>query len=100
MSFQMTEEQKLATEGLRKFLDEVIEPEYLAHGEGFIPREKMVDWMKQLAEFGLINAPHAEEYGGLGLDWVTHLRLFEEVAYTAMDIAIPIVINAALTSQL
>lgn len=89
----MTEEQRAATEGLRKLLDNVIEPEFLAHGEGFIPREKMSGWMKQLAQFGLINAPHAEEHGGLGLDWVTHLRLFEEVAYTSMDIAIPIVIN-------
>ncbi|WP_339673952.1 acyl-CoA dehydrogenase family protein [uncultured Zhongshania sp.] len=93
MSFQMTEEQRAATDGLRKLLDNVIEPEFLAHGEGFIPREKMSGWMKQLTEFGLINAPHPEEHGGLGLDWVTHLRLFEEVAYTSMDIAIPIVIN-------
>ena len=93
MSFQMPEEQRAATDGLRKLLDNVIEPEFLAHGEGFIPREKMSGWMKQLTEFGLINAPHPEEHGGLGLDWVTHLRLFEEVAYTSMDIAIPIVIN-------
>ena len=62
----MTEEQQLATDGLRKFLDDVIEPEFIAHGEGFIPKEKMVGWMKQLAEFGLINAPHPEAVGGLG----------------------------------
>ena len=102
MSYQMTEEQKLATEGLRKFLDNEIEPEFKAHGEGFIPREKMVAWTKQLSEFGLVNAPFSEDIGGLGMDWVTHLRLWEEVAVTSMDLAVPIVLNtvgADLLSQ-
>ena len=89
----MTEEQRMAVDGLRKFLDEKIEPEFLAHGEGFIPREKMQKWQMALAEFGLINAPHSDEWGGLGMDWVTHLRLFEEVAVTSMDIGVPVIIN-------
>ena len=93
MSFMMTEEQRMAVGGLRKFLDKVIEPEFKAHGEGFIPREKMQGWLQQLAQFGLIGAPHPEAYGGMGMDWVTHLRLWEEVGVTSMDIAIPIVIN-------
>jgi alkylation response protein AidB-like acyl-CoA dehydrogenase len=94
MSFAMTEEQQMAVDGLRRFLDEVIEPEFIEHGEGFIPREKMQKWTMALAEFGLTNAPHSEEWGGLGLDWTTHLRLFEEVAVTSMDIAVPLVINS------
>jgi alkylation response protein AidB-like acyl-CoA dehydrogenase len=94
MSFAMTEEQRMAVDGLRRYLDDVIEPEFRAHGEGFIPRDKMQKWMQSLAEFGLINAPHSSEWGGLEMDWVTHLRLFEEVAFTAMDIGVPVVINA------
>jgi alkylation response protein AidB-like acyl-CoA dehydrogenase len=94
MSFTMTEEQRMAVDGLRRYLDDVIEPEFRAHGEGFIPRDKMQKWMQSLAEFGLINAPHSSEWGGLEMDWVTHLRLFEEVAFTAMDIGVPVVINA------
>jgi alkylation response protein AidB-like acyl-CoA dehydrogenase len=94
MSFTMTEEQRMAVDGLRRYLDDVIEPEFRAHGEGFIPRDKMQKWMQSLAEFGLINAPHSCEWGGLEMDWVTHLRLFEEVAFTAMDIGVPVVINA------
>ena len=100
MSFQMTEQQQLAVDGLRKLLDKEIEPEFLAHGEGFIPKEKMLGWLKKLAEFGLGNAPHPEEYGGLGLDWVTHLRLFEEVAYSSIDIGLPIVINCVAADLL
>ena len=94
MSFAMTEEQQMAVDGLRRFLDDIIEPEFIAHGEGFIPREKMQKWMMALADFGLINAPHGEEWGGMGMDWTTHLRLFEEVAVTSMDIGLPLVINS------
>ena len=94
MSFAMTEEQRMAVDGLRRYLDDVIEPEFMDHGDSFIPREKMQKWMQGLAEFGLINAPHDTEWGGLEMDWVTHLRLFEEVAVTSMDIGVPLVINA------
>ena len=94
MSFEMTEEQRMAVDGLRRFLDEVIEPEFREHGEGFIPRDKMQAWMQRLAEFGLINAPHDSHWGGLELDWQTHLRLFEEVVATSLDIAMPALINA------
>ena len=100
MSFQMSEQQQLAVDGLRKLLDKEIEPEFLAHGEGPIPKEMMLGWLKKLAAFGLCNAPHPEEFGGLGLDWVTHLRLFEEVAYSSIDIGLPIVINCVTADLL
>ncbi|MEW5011783.1 MAG: acyl-CoA dehydrogenase family protein [Cycloclasticus sp.] len=100
MSFQMTEEQQIAVSGLRKLLDNEIEPEFIAHGEEFIPKEKMRAWLKKLAEFGLGNAPHPEQYGGLGLDWQTHLRLYEEVAYTSSDLTVPILINVVTADLL
>jgi len=100
MNFQMTEEQRIAVDSLRQFLDKEIEPEYIEHGEGFIPKEKMRTWLKALAPFGLINAPFPEEWGGVGLDWETHLLLFEEVAVTALDIAMPLVLNAVAADLL
>jgi len=90
---QRSEDQQLAIDNLRRFLDQKIEPEFKAHGSGPVPRELMKDWTTQLAQFGLINAPHPAEYGGLGLGWQTHLMLYEEVVYTSSDIALPIVIN-------
>ena len=33
MTYAMTEEQQMAVDGLRRFLDEVIEPEFIEHGE-------------------------------------------------------------------
>lgn len=100
MSFKVTEEQKLAIDSLRKFLDNVIEPEFRSHGEKKIPKEKMQEWFKQLVSFGLITAPIPEEYGGLGLDWRTHLYLFEELVYSAGDLALPIAINSFIANSL
>ena len=100
MNFNMTEEQRIAVDSLRDFLDKVIEPEFVAHGEGFIPKEKMKGWLKALAPFGLINAPHPEKWGGVDMDWVTHLLLFEEVAVTSLDIGIPIVLNTVSADML
>jgi len=103
MNFQRSEEQQMIVESLRKYLDSEIEPAFREHGEGFIPREKMQEWTLGLTEFGLIKAPFGEEWGGFGMDWLTHLMVFEEIAYTSLDIAIPGFINAVnaeLLSQL
>ena len=94
MSFMVSEEQGMVLESLRKYLDGEIEPAFRAHGDGFIPREKMQAWMKGLGEFGLVTAPHEERWGGIGMDWLTHLMVFEEVVYTSLDVAIPGMINA------
>lgn len=93
INFDRSEEQNMVLESLRKFLDAEIEPAFLEHGDGFIPREKMQAWVKQLTEYGIIKAPHEEKWGGFGMDWLTHLMVFEEVAYSSLDIAIPGFIN-------
>lgn len=95
MSLQMTEEQRMATEGVRRLMREQIEPEFLAYQEKSIPRQQMQAWLMQLVQFGLVTAPMDPRWGGMGSNWVTHLRLFEEVAASAMDIALPILINSA-----
>ncbi|WP_298184620.1 acyl-CoA dehydrogenase family protein [uncultured Pseudomonas sp.] len=100
MSTMMTAEQKMAVEGLRKFLDKEIEPKIRAHGESFIPKNMMKSLVSALAEYGLIKAPHPEEWGGLGMDWVTHLRLWEEVAVSSLDLAMPILINVCAADLL
>ncbi|HBO3145816.1 MULTISPECIES: acyl-CoA dehydrogenase family protein [Pseudomonadaceae] len=100
MSMMMTAEQKMAVEGLRKFLDNEIEPKIRAHGEHFIPKNMMKSLVSALAEYGLIKAPHPEEWGGLNMDWVTHLRLWEEVAVSSLDLAMPILINVCAADLL
>jgi len=103
MDFNRTQEQQMALENLRKFLDAEVEPAFLEHGEGFIPRDKMQAWVQQFTDFGMIKAPHDEQWGGFGMDWLTHLMVFEEIAYTSLDLAIPGFINcvgAEMLSQL
>lgn len=98
----LNDEQQLAVDGLRKFLDAKIEPrirDSLNTGS-FIPTDEMKSLQQSLAEYGLTNAPHPEEYGGMGLDWTTHLLLFEELAYTSIDLAIPAVINCVAADLL
>jgi len=82
MDFNRTEEQQMiVAELLQEYRDK------------FIPKDVMKDIQKQLMNFGLTTAPHPEKYGGLGLDWQTHLMLIEEVTVTASDLTVPIVIN-------
>lgn len=88
-----TEEQTMACDMLRRFLDDQIEPAYLKVKDAPFEKEVIQGFLTQLSEFGLTSAPHPEEAGGMGLDWSTHLMLFEEVGVTAMDIAVPILIN-------
>ena len=100
MQFLPSEEQGMAIDGLRRFMDDIIEPEFIAHGDGFIPKEKMLDWLTRLSEFGLVNAPHAAKHGGLDMGWITHGLLWEEVAFSSLDIALPILINASVADML
>ncbi|BFM17554.1 acyl-CoA dehydrogenase [Maricurvus nonylphenolicus] len=100
MSYQPNEEQRMAVDGLRKFLADVIEPQAKEYGDNKIPKELMQDWFKQLVPFGLITAPIAEADGGLGLDWQTHLYLYEELAYSSVDIAVPLAINTFIANSL
>jgi len=93
MSYFMNEEQRMAVESLRKFLDNEIEPIVQEYRDKFIPTDKMKEIQKELINFGLLAAPHPEEFGGMGMDWTTHLMLFEEVVATSSDLAVPIVIN-------
>lgn len=92
MGFIKTEEQQLAVDGLRRYLDDQLEPKLREFGDD-IPQEYLLEAYKSLVAFGLIIAPHPEEYGGMGLDWTTHLILFEEVVYSSLDLAMPFVIN-------
>jgi alkylation response protein AidB-like acyl-CoA dehydrogenase len=83
-----------AVEQLRAFLDDKIEPIVTLYRDRFIPKETMLSIARQLVDFGLVTAPFPVSVGGWGLDWETHMRLFEEVCYTSSDLGLAISINA------
>ena len=95
-----TEEQTMACDMLRRFLDDQIEPEYLKVKDAPFEKKVIQGFLTQLSEFGLTSAPHPEEAGGMGLDWSTHLMLFEEVVYSSLDLAVPLLINVVAADLL
>lgn len=90
-----TEEQESAVDGLRRFLAAEAEPLFnKQYRDVFVPRDVMGAMVRKLTEFGLITGCIAEEHGGMGLDWLTMIMLFEEVAATSIDLSVPVLINS------
>ncbi len=80
-----TEEQQAAVDGLRRFLDDKIDRIYSKeYRDKFVPRDKMGEIMRQLTDFGLVSGVVSEANGGMGIDWLTMIMLFEEVATTSV----------------
>ncbi len=82
-----TLEQQMAVDGLRRYLDAEIEPIVKQYRDKFIPREQMAEIMRGLTQYGLIAGAVSEQRGGMGIGWLTHLMLFEELAYTSCDLS-------------
>lgn len=96
-----TEEQLMAVDGLRRFLDTEAEPIFnREYRDRFVPREVMGRLMRRLAAHGLVSGVVAPGQGGLGVDWLTSLMLFEEVATTSVDLSAPVLINSFAAQML
>lgn len=82
--FELNEEQKQYLDMVRKFCEKEIKPvaRELEHKDEY-PTE-IVEKMKQLGFFGF-TIP--EEYGGIGLDYVTYALIVEEITKHWMSIA-------------
>jgi acyl-CoA dehydrogenase len=89
------EEQQAAVDGLRRFLNDQVEPVFnKEYRDKFVPREKMGAIMRELTQFGLVSGVISEANGGMGIDWLTMIMLFEEVATTSADLSVPVLINS------
>ncbi len=93
MDFRISEEQQMAVDAIRRFLDDVIRPVVAEYDDTFIPKERMQEVLKQLLDFGLGNGLTKEADGGMGLDPVTLGLLFEELARVSPDVAIVVLIQ-------
>jgi alkylation response protein AidB-like acyl-CoA dehydrogenase len=90
-----TEQQQLAVDGLKKFLAAEVEPVFQKeYRDIFVPRERLVEVTQRLVSFGLVAGVVSEAHGGMGVDWLTNLMLFEEIAACSADLSIPILINS------
>jgi alkylation response protein AidB-like acyl-CoA dehydrogenase len=93
MDFRTSDEQQMAVDSFRRFLDDVIRPAVAAHDDSFIPKDEMQALLKQLLDFGMGNGLAKESDGGMGLDPVTFGLLFEELARVSPDVAIVVLIQ-------
>ena len=93
MDFRISEEQQMAVDSFRRFLEEVIRPAVVKHDDTFIPKDEMQSLLKELLQFGMGNGLAADDDGGMGLDPVTFGLLFEELARVSPDVAIVVLIQ-------
>lgn len=76
MDFDLTEEQKMIQETIRKFADEEIAPVASENDKkAQFPREIF----HKLSELGFMGTPIPEEYGGAGFDFISHAIVAEEL---------------------
>lgn len=90
-----TEQQQAAVDGLRRFLDDKVDPLFRKEyrDDKLVPKEKMRELTKALSEFGLVSGGVSEANGGLGIDFLTLTMLFEEVAACSIDMSTVVLIN-------
>ncbi|MFM0501910.1 acyl-CoA dehydrogenase family protein [Paraburkholderia caffeinilytica] len=101
MSYQLpTEEQNLAVESFRKFLQSEVKPVAKEYRDRFIPKEKMRELTERIAEFGLPGCTIPAEHGGMGWSFATQGMLFEELVACSCDIALCVMLNMGLASML
>ncbi|MGI9199444.1 MAG: acyl-CoA dehydrogenase family protein [Woeseiaceae bacterium] len=93
MDFRVSEEQQMAVDSFRRFLDEVVRPAVAKHDDTFMPKDEMQPLLKELLQFGMGNGLATEDDGGMGLDPVTFGLLFEELARVSPDVAIVVLIQ-------
>ncbi len=77
MTFELTEEQKMLKDMVKRFVDEQVKPRAKEIDEKCeIPQEII----KQLAELGLFGVHVPEEYGGSAMDYVAYSMVIEELS--------------------
>jgi alkylation response protein AidB-like acyl-CoA dehydrogenase len=76
MDFDLTEEQQMIQDTIKKFSDEEIAPVASENDKkAQFPR----DIFLKLAELGFMGTPIPEEYGGAGFDFISHAIVAEEL---------------------
>jgi butyryl-CoA dehydrogenase len=93
MLIELTEEQKLLREQVRRFAEEVAKPRAKEIDEtGEFPRS----FFDQAGELGLAGVSVPEEYGGAGMDAVSYAIVIEEVSRVCATSGVILSVNNSL----
>jgi butyryl-CoA dehydrogenase len=93
MNIELTEEQKLLQETVRRFAEEVAGPRAKEIDQtGVFPR----DFFDQAGELGLAGVSVPEEYGGAGMDTLSYCLVIEEVSRVCATSGVILSVNNSL----
>jgi butyryl-CoA dehydrogenase len=93
MEIELTEEQKLLRDNVRRFAAEVVGPRAKEIDEsGEYPR----DFFDQAGELGLTGVMVPEEYGGAGMDAIAYCLIVEEVSRVCATSGVILSVNNSL----
>jgi butyryl-CoA dehydrogenase len=93
MKIELTEEQKLLQENVRRFAEEVVRPRAKEIDQsGEFPRS----FFDQAGELGLAGVSVPEEYGGAGMDAVSYCLVIEEVSRVCATSGVILSVNNSL----
>jgi len=87
VNFEPTEEQRLAVEGFRRFVEREIAPVAAAQGDAVFPKPLAHELLKKLCAYGVGSGWVPEAAGGLGIDYVSSGLLYEELSRVSPDLA-------------
>lgn len=101
MPYQLpNEDQNLAVDSFRRFLNAEIRPVVREYRDRFIPKEVMRELTRKIAPFGLPGCTIPVEHGGMGWTYTMQCMLFEELVAVSCDIALVVMINGGIAKRL
>jgi butyryl-CoA dehydrogenase len=93
MDFDLNEEQRTIREMVRRFADEEIVP---AARQNDIEERFPEDILKKMSPLGLLGGPIPKEYGGAGLDYISHAIIMEEIGRGCSSVRTTISVHVSL----
>ena len=93
MQIDLSEEQQMLKEEVRRFAEEVVQPRAAEIDEtGIFPR----DFFDKAGELGLGGVTVSEEYGGAGMDGISYCLVIEEIARVCATSSVILSVNNSL----
>jgi len=93
MYIELSDEQKLLRQEVRRFAEEVVRPiAKEVDAEGTFPR----DSIRQAAELGLTGVSVPEEHGGAGMDTLSYCLVIEEISRVCASTGVILSVNNSL----
>lgn len=95
MDFELTDEQRLIRETVRRFAEQELAPAAAERDRaGRFPRELV----NRMAAMGFLGGPIPKEYGGSGLDYISHAIITEEVGRADSSLRTTLSVQASLVA--